>query len=186
MMKTHPFDIYTQLSSLLQVDATYKLTWNELPLSVSGSSDADRHFRSFGVALVSSDEGSACYIDLFKQLKLISGQENQREYIVHYVMTDGAPGITRVQKEIFPQARRLMCWAHVVRKCREHRKLVPTDKGNKLILIYMIYNYVFPIIYLLTQYFFDQWIDKLPLWYEGAALNMPLTNNGCESLHSTI
>ncbi|CAF4383101.1 unnamed protein product [Rotaria socialis] len=152
MMKTHPFDIYTQLSSLLQVDATYKLTWNELPLSVSGSSDADRHFRSFGVALVSSDEGSACYIDLFKQLKLISGQENQREYIVHYVMTDGAPGITRVQKEIFPQARRLMCWAHVVRKCREHRKLVPTDKGNKLILIYMIYNYVFPIIYLLTVY----------------------------------
>ncbi|CAF3297543.1 unnamed protein product [Rotaria socialis] len=142
MMKTHPFDIYTQLSSLLQVDATYKLTWNELPLSVSGSSDADRHFRSFGVALVSSDEGSACYIDLFKQLKLISGQENQREYIVHYVMTDGAP----VMKK----------WS--------------TDS----------------LIQQFQQYFFDQWIDKLPLWYEGAALNMPLTNNGCESLHSTI
>ena len=82
----------TQFSSLLQVDATYKLTWNELPLLVFGSSDADRHFRPFGVALVSSDEGSACYIDLFKQLKLISAQENQREYIVNYVMADGAPG----------------------------------------------------------------------------------------------
>ncbi|CAF5169613.1 unnamed protein product, partial [Rotaria magnacalcarata] len=97
----------TQLSSLLQVDATYKLTWNELPLLVFGSSDADRHFRPFGVAFVPSDEG----------------HENQREYIVHYVMADGAPGITRAQKEIFPQARRLMCWAHVARKCREHRKL---------------------------------------------------------------
>ncbi|CAF3237050.1 unnamed protein product [Rotaria socialis] len=62
----------------------------------------------FSVALVSSDEGSARYIDLFKQLKLISAQENQREYVVHYVMADGAPGITRAQKEIFSQARRLM------------------------------------------------------------------------------
>ncbi|CAF5050919.1 unnamed protein product, partial [Rotaria magnacalcarata] len=195
----------TQLSSLLQVDATYKLTWNELSLLVFGSSDADRHFRPFGVALVSSDEGSACYIDLFKQLKLISGQENQREYIVHYVMADGAPGITRAQKEIFPQARRLMCWAHVARKCREHRKLVPTDKWQQIdtdihdlqlcfsdnifthgVSLVMKKWSTDPLIQQFQQYFFDQWIDKLPLWYEGAALNMPLTNNGCESLNSTI
>ncbi|CAF3400184.1 unnamed protein product [Rotaria socialis] len=157
MMKTHPFDIYTQLSSLLQVDATYKLTWNELPLLVSGSSDADRHFRSFGVALVSSGEGSACYIDLFKQLKLISGQENQREYIVHYVMTDGAPELC-FSDNIFTHGVSLVM------------KKWSTDS----------------LIQQFQQYFFDQWIDKLPLWYEGAALNMPLTNNGCESLHSTI
>ncbi|CAF4502898.1 unnamed protein product, partial [Rotaria magnacalcarata] len=181
---TKPLLKDTQLSSLLQVDATYKLTWNELPLLVFGSSDADRHFRPFGVAFVPSDEG----------------HENQREYIVHYVMADGAPGITRAQKEIFPQARRLMCWAHVARKCREHRKLVPTGKWQQIdtdihdlqlcfsdniftqgVSLVMKKWSTGPLIQQFQQYFFDQWIDKLPLWYEGAALNMPLTNNGCES-----
>ena len=67
----------TQFSTLLQVDATYKPTWNELPLLVFASSDANRHFRPLGVALVLNDEKSTCYIDLFRQLKNISTQENQ-------------------------------------------------------------------------------------------------------------
>ena len=82
----------TQFSTLLQVDATYKLTWNELPLLVFGSSDANRHFRPLGVALVSNDEKSTCYIDLFRQLKNISTQKSQYEYSVNYLMADDAPG----------------------------------------------------------------------------------------------
>ena len=50
-----------QLTALLQVDATYKLTWNNLPLLVFGSSDADRHFCPFGIALVPSDEHASCF-----------------------------------------------------------------------------------------------------------------------------
>ena len=56
----------TQFSTLLQVDATYKFTWNELPLLIFGSSDANHHFRPLGVALVSNDEKSTCHIDLFR------------------------------------------------------------------------------------------------------------------------
>ena len=41
-------------------------------------------------------------------------------------------GITSAQKEAFPQTRRLMCWTHVVRKCREHRKLVPLEKWKQV------------------------------------------------------
>ena len=82
----------TQFSTLLQVDATYKPTWNELPLLVFASSDANRHFRPLGVALVLNDEKSTCYIDLFRQLKNISTQENQCEYSVNYLMIDDAPG----------------------------------------------------------------------------------------------
>ena len=40
-------------TNYLQVDATNKLTWNDLPLLVFGSSDANRHFKPFGVALFS-------------------------------------------------------------------------------------------------------------------------------------
>ena len=40
-------------------------------------------------------------------------------------------GITSPQKEVFPQARRLICWAHVVRKRRKHRKLVSLEKWKQ-------------------------------------------------------
>jgi hypothetical protein len=48
-----------QCSPLLQVDATYKITWNDLPLLVFGGTDCNRNFRSFGVALVCEDESSS-------------------------------------------------------------------------------------------------------------------------------
>jgi hypothetical protein len=58
-----------QYSPLLQVDATYKLTWNELPLLVFGASDCKRNFRPFGLALVCDDEDSTCFEHLFNSLQ---------------------------------------------------------------------------------------------------------------------
>ena len=168
---------------------------------VFGSSDADRHFLPFGVALISNDENSSCYINVFRQLHIISTQENQRKYIVNYVMADGAPGkicfyilsfesehciclgITRAQMEVFLQARRLMCWAHVARKCREHRKLVPTEKWQQIDTDIHNLQFCFsditfnhgtqllmnkwsadPLLQQFQSYFFNQWILTLPLW----------------------
>ena len=81
-----------QYTSLLQVGATYKLTWNDFPLLVFGASDADRHFRPFDVALISTDEHSTCLKQLFNQLQSISSQYFNRQYFVNYVMADGALG----------------------------------------------------------------------------------------------
>ena len=53
-----------KLTNYLQVDATYKLTWNELPLLVFGASDANRHFKPFGIALISHDGNEKCYEQL--------------------------------------------------------------------------------------------------------------------------
>jgi hypothetical protein len=83
---------HTQLTTLLQVNATYKLTWNYLPLLVFGGSDADRHFHPFEVALVSSDEHSTCFKQLFNQLQYISMEQFDRQYVVNYIMADGAAG----------------------------------------------------------------------------------------------
>ena len=82
-----------------------------------------------------------------------------------------------------------MCWAHVIRKCREHRKLVPKDKWNEIdtdihILQLSFSDVIFqhgaallkykwssdPRIHQFQDYFFDQWITKLPLWYENIFL----------------
>ena len=58
-----------QLSDLLQVDATFKLNWNNLPVLVFGCSDARRRFYPFGLALIGADEAASSYIDLFKTIK---------------------------------------------------------------------------------------------------------------------
>ncbi|CAF0953592.1 unnamed protein product [Didymodactylos carnosus] len=56
-------------SYLHQVDATFKLTWQELPLLVFGCSDTDRHFHPYGIALISTDEAASSYARLFQTLK---------------------------------------------------------------------------------------------------------------------
>ena len=66
--------------------------WNELLLLVFGSSDTNRYFRPLGVALVSNEEKSTCYSDLFRQLKNISTEENQCENSVNYLIDNGASG----------------------------------------------------------------------------------------------
>ncbi len=63
-----------------------------MPLLVFGASDADTHFRPFGVSLTSSDEDSTCFITLFNQLKCLSMQHFNRPYFVNYIMADGATG----------------------------------------------------------------------------------------------
>jgi hypothetical protein len=79
-------------SPLLQIDATYKVTWNELPLLIYGTSDANRRFRPFGAALVSTDESSSCYEMLFTNLQSLSMQELHRPYSPRFIMADGALG----------------------------------------------------------------------------------------------
>ncbi|CAF1401078.1 unnamed protein product [Didymodactylos carnosus] len=116
------------LSSLLQVDATFKVNWNELSLLVFGSSDSNRHFHPYGVALISTDEAADSYMHVFQTLKQVVQSVTGIVFNVAYLLGDGAKGITAAQQHEFPTAKRLMCWAHTLRKCREHRKMVPSDK----------------------------------------------------------
>ena len=58
-----------QSSDLLQVDATFKLNWNDLPVSVFGCSDARRSFYPFDIVSIGTDEAASSYIDLFKTIK---------------------------------------------------------------------------------------------------------------------
>ena len=82
-----------RLTTYLQIYATYKLTWNDLPLLVFGSTDANRHFKPFGLALISSDEGSKCYEDLFMSINALSINELKQGCLINKIMADGAAGM---------------------------------------------------------------------------------------------
>ena len=47
------------LPAMLQVDATFKLNWNELTVLVFGSSDGGRRFHSYGIAVIGTIEAAS-------------------------------------------------------------------------------------------------------------------------------
>ena len=71
-----------RLTTFLQVDATYKLTWNNLPQLVFRSTDANRHFKPFGLALMSTDDDSECFIDLFNSINALALQEFNHPFVI--------------------------------------------------------------------------------------------------------
>ena len=81
-----------RLTNYLQVDATYKLTWNNFPLLVFGSTDANRHFKPFGMALISDDENIQSYNDLFHSINSLALQELRAPCVINQVMADGTTG----------------------------------------------------------------------------------------------
>jgi hypothetical protein len=85
-----------QLTTFLQVDATYKLNWNNLPLLVFGSTDANRHFKPFGMALISNDENTECFNHLFNSINSLALQEFNQSCVINQIMADGAPGKIQV------------------------------------------------------------------------------------------
>ncbi|CAF1029452.1 unnamed protein product [Didymodactylos carnosus] len=157
------------LSSLLQVDATFKVNWNELSLLVFGSSDSNRHFHPYGVALISTDEAADSYMHVFQTLKQVVQSVTGIVFNVAYLLGDGAKGITAAQQHEFPTAKRLMCWAHTLRKCREHRKMLAFgdgvfDIGIKLLLKKWKDD---SDLHVFAKYFEEQWVNTLKFWYEG-------------------
>ncbi|CAF1063645.1 unnamed protein product [Didymodactylos carnosus] len=194
-----------RLTTYLQVDATYKITWNELPMLVFGSTDANRHFKPFGIALVSHDENAKCYNQLFTSINALAVQEFNHPCSIDHLMADGALGITCAQQTVFPQSRRMMCWFHMIQKCRLHRNLVTKEQWvsidadlhaiqlsfsddvfNRGITLLIQKWSANPLMKNFSDYFVDQWVTKLPFWYEGAAYGKPSTNNGCESMNAVI
>ncbi|CAF4876895.1 unnamed protein product [Rotaria sp. Silwood1] len=80
-----------RLTTFVQVDATYKLTWNNLSLLVFGSTDANRHFKAFGMALICSDENSECFAHLFNSINALALQEFNEPCVINQIMADSAP-----------------------------------------------------------------------------------------------
>ncbi|CAF1589200.1 unnamed protein product, partial [Didymodactylos carnosus] len=158
----------------------------ELTLLVFGASDSNRHFHPFGVALVSDDESSSCYEHLFTSLQSLSIQGLHQPYSPGFIMADGVLGVTSAQQKIFPQVKRLMCWFHMIKKCREHRNLVAKQQWNE------IHKEIHAVQLSFSDEVFNHGMNLLMTkWrsdtsYEGCVLNIPATNNGSESMNAKI
>ncbi|CAF4661478.1 unnamed protein product, partial [Didymodactylos carnosus] len=73
-----------------------------------------------GICLISTDESADTFRALFR-IQQWASAVNTQAYTISHVMAD--VGLTSATSEI-PLASRLMCWLHMIRKCREYRKLI--------------------------------------------------------------
>ncbi|CAF0888783.1 unnamed protein product [Didymodactylos carnosus] len=101
-------------SSVLAIDCTYKITTNELPLLVSGTSDCNRRFYPMGICLISTDESADTFRTVFRGIQQwVSAVNNQPTQSHMLWLMDHLVSLTSAMSEI-SLARRLMCWFHMI------------------------------------------------------------------------
>jgi len=88
----------SKLSKSLQADATYKLLWHDFPVIMIGTSDKDRHFHPYGIA-VCSGETSEDFASVFQLLK--TGCDLYEEYKPEILIGDCAESITNGFTHVF-------------------------------------------------------------------------------------
>ena len=190
-------------SVLVQTDATYKLTWQGYPFLLVGTSDADKVFHPFAVA-ITKGETAEDFAFIFRAL-----YESDLEWSPTLLLADGSEAITNGFLSVFHHLdKRLMCFFRVMKNVEMHLKPIIKNKGGLKLKedIYLLQTCPNEETFenatkLFTQkwkkstdssvlafleYFQEQWLDTLPNWYEGAALGHPSTNYGIESTNSII
>ncbi len=99
-------------TTYIQADATYKISLNGFPLLVLGTSDADRHFHPFGVALCSTEKQQD-FAFAFNTIKHWCEVLNFN-FLPHYLLADGSHAITNGFADVFGNNFfRGMCSVHV-------------------------------------------------------------------------
>ena len=188
---------------MLQTDATYKLTWQGYPVLLVGTSDADKVFHPFALA-VTKGETTTDFTFLFQAL-----HNAYLEWSPTILMADGSDAISNGFTAVFgPPITRLMCFFHVIKNLETYFKPL-TKKGVRLHLKEDIYALqscsdknkfskaaaLFMVkwrkkddsrINDFLDYFEREWLIKYPNWFEGAAVEQPSTNNGIESTNAII
>ena len=98
----------------LATDANYKLTWQGFPVIMVGSTDKNKSFHTFGLA-VTTNETHEDFAFVFSSLKTAVQSLFNRNFSPTTVLADGSDAITNGFTQVFGQPeKRIMCYAHVI------------------------------------------------------------------------
>lgn len=191
-------------SRILHADATYKVTTDNLPLIVVGSSDEMGKFHFIGIEVTSS-ETAAAFACAFEAIRSGIFKITNREFQPEYIVCDAATAIRNGFRTVFgSRAIIIMYYSHVIGNV--DRKYTFNDsKANKeailndLRCIHLSRNK--DIFHRGCQLFVEKWIEKEkevvtklqasffvrnPNWYIGAAIRVPKTNNTLERFNGLM
>jgi hypothetical protein len=91
------------------------------PVFLAGTCDKNNTFHPTYLALA-SHEDETCFAAFFEVIA-------QGGYSPTHIMADGAYSITNASTRVYPTAKRLMCWAHVIKNV--DKKLGGMSKAQK-------------------------------------------------------
>lgn len=148
---------------------------------------------------------------IFSSLKNSLKRIHNYDYKPSILIADGAEAITNGFKKAFgynsiDEFTRIMCWAHVVKAIE--KRLNGIDEKDDIFSDILnlqqshcpdLFNHLVKLFFekwnekkktdidKFLAYFRSEWIDSSNnKWYEGAALNIPSTDNGLESVNGKI
>jgi hypothetical protein len=191
-------------AKIIHADATYKLNWQGFPVLVVGTSDSNRHFHHFGLAVCTSEK-TKDFSFIFEALKK-GVHELCKSYMEPEVLVaDAAHSIQNAFKLVFGSDEEIiMCWAHMRRNVsKKIESLVkPENKARVLEDIEKLQKVSSQELFgKATNLFFEkwntkedsfllyfeaEWINSNSNWYEGFRHFTPSTNNCLESSNKVI
>ena len=192
-------------SNKIHADATYKLTWEGVPVLISGTTDLDRHFHPFGIS-VCSNERTEDFKFIFKALANSLEKLNLSENLqINTLISDASYAIRNGFTNVFGDDTMLiMCWAHVRRNVVKNLHLVAEEfrddvmedidslqlASNKEIFekasLLFVKKWRTKRQYQFTDYMNEMWLSTHQNWYEGIASYTPSQNNALESFNLRI
>lgn len=189
---------------VIHADSTYKLTWENFPIHVFGTTDMKKEFHIIAIG-ISNSERATNFSFCFKSIK-----EGVLEIFEHdlkwtALMSDASKAIKKGFEEIHPTALKLTCRYHVNAAIRRHEG---STKINKELIIRDLKSLqeqspdlqAFEIGF---KVFADKWNEKnerkfityiRKTWFTsenkyfflGALNNAPSTNNALESTNGKL
>ncbi|CAF1118993.1 unnamed protein product [Rotaria sordida] len=190
-------------SKKIHADATYKLLWQGFPVLIVGTTDLDRHFHLFGMA-VCSNEATQDFRFIFRALQEGLQKLNLEEINPDFLITDGADAMRNAFQDVFGEKPMVMCWAHMRRKVvKKIESMVEKSKQEDLVndieslqlaqneRIFMKASTLFVKKWSKTElnfieYFQNEWLTTHNAWYEGVGHFTPSTNNALEAINNVI
>lgn len=182
-------------------DSTYKLIWQGYPVVQIGTTDAQRKFHPFGLA-VCTHETTEDYKFVFRSLKMAIFEKFNADLNPNYLI---AKAIQNAFRATFEGAAVITCWFHVKKAAftRPEKLIRDQQKLNSLArdLAALQISQTPEIFELAAQlfiakwrleseefanYFHEEWLTRNKNWYEGFAKRVPSTNNALESHNRTI
>jgi hypothetical protein len=107
----------------LQVDATYKINWNDYPIAVAGFSDANNVFYPTHLALLSV-ENTWTYERFLRAI----ATDDEDLWRPEVVMADGDSKITVAVEKVWAGVPRAMCFFHVLKNLTDRMRSSAFDR----------------------------------------------------------
>ncbi|CAF4755873.1 unnamed protein product, partial [Rotaria sp. Silwood2] len=106
----------TSQSSHIHADATYKLVWQGFPILIVGTTDLNKSFHPFGLAICSNEKTND-FAFIVKSIQIGMQKINKDLLKPKALISDAANAIKNGFKKVFDNSYdHIMCWAHMKRK----------------------------------------------------------------------